>query len=224
MNLPRHHRKKRFAALAAFALVTTAATAADTEEARWWLHVGAARVTFHDHSALTLAGQPVSGAGAKASDSTTAALEVGYALTPHWSASATLGVPPTSRIDGTGTVASAGRFGEIKYGPLVLAMQYRWGAAGSIRPYAGAGAVYYRVLESRDGAIQGLDARSGWGSALQAGVEFPLGPRCGVFVDVKKIPRKTTATGTLPAAGGPPVRARSTLDPVVVHAGLHFSF
>ena len=31
MNLPRHHRKKRFAALAAFALVTTAATAADTE-------------------------------------------------------------------------------------------------------------------------------------------------------------------------------------------------
>ncbi len=69
------------------------------------------------------------------------------------------------------------------------------------------------VFASKDGANQQLDAKNGWGSALQAGLNVPLSQRFGLFVDVKKVFVKTTATGFLPAAGGAPVRAETTPNP-----------
>lgn len=58
---------------------------------------------------------------------------------------------------------------------------------------------------------------------MQAGVEFWLGPSLGLLVDMEKTFLKTTGTGTRRAAGGGPMCARSPLDTVVMHAGLHFS-
>ena len=210
----------------AMALVTLAAgTAAHADDDSWWIHTGVGRVTFYDSSTLIAAGSVVPGAGAKASDNTALIFETGYRLTPQWSASATFGVPPVSAITGTGSAAPFGTMGEIKYGPLVLAAQYRFGEPGAVvRPYLGAGAVYYIVLESRDAAIQQLNVKNGWGSALQAGVEVPLSKRYALFLDVKKIFVKTTATGVLPAAGGVPVRAETTLNPLLVHLGVGVTF
>jgi len=144
----------------AMALVTLAAgTAAHADDDSWWIHTGVGRVTFYDSSTLIAAGSVVPGAGAKASDNTALIFETGYRLTPQWSASATFGVPPVSVITGTGSAAPFGTMGEIKYGPLVLAAQYRFGEPGAVvRPYLGAGAVYYIVLESRDAAIQQLNS------------------------------------------------------------------
>jgi len=217
-----HTPTSRFGLTAALALLFS--TAAQAQADPWWVHAGVGRATFHDHSTLTAAGSEVPGAGAKASDNTTAVFELGYQLTPKWSASATFGVPPTSTITGTGTAAPFGKMGEITYGPLVLAAQFHFGEVGGARPYLGAGAVYYMVFASKDGAIQQLDAKNGWGSALQAGLSVPLSQRFGLFFDVKKIFVKTTATGFLPAAGGAPVMAKTTLNPVLIHAGVSANF
>jgi outer membrane protein len=206
------------------ALALLFGTAAHAEEDHWWLHAGVGRVTFHDHSVLTASGSEVPGAGAKASDNTAAVFELGYQVTPQWSASATFGVPPTSTITGTGTAAPFGKMGEVTYGPLVLAAQYHFGDVGGVRPYLGAGPVYYMVFASKDGAIQQLDAKNGWGSALQAGLNVPLSQRFGLFVDVKKVFVKTTATGFLPADGGAPVKAETTLNPVLIHLGVSARF
>ncbi|ROZ77682.1 OmpW family protein [Ramlibacter sp. WS9] len=213
-------------ALAAI-LAPAAAVAAQPAETGWWLHAGVGQVTFHDSSTLSIAGSVVPGAGAKASDNTAAVFELGYRFTPAWSASATFGVPPTSTVTGTGAAAPLGKVGEVQYGPLVLGAQYHFSGTAIppyIRPYLGAGAVYYIVTRSKDGALQQLDVKNGWGSALQAGAEFPLSDRYGLFLDVKKIFLKTKATGVLPAAGGAPAKAETTLNPVLVHAGMYFNF
>jgi outer membrane protein len=80
------------------------------------------------------------------------------------------------------------------------------------------------VFASKDGAIQQLDAKNGWGSALQAGLNVPLSQRFGLFVDVKKVFVKTTATGFLAADGGAPVKAETTLNPVLIHLGVSAKF
>lgn len=209
---------------AAAAFIAFSASAAQAQDTPWWLHVGVGRVTFHDHSTLIAAGSVVPGAGAKASDNTAAVFELGCQLNPQWSVSATFGVPPTSTITGTGNAAPFGKMGEVTYGPLVFAAQYHLGPIGPVRPYLGAGAVYYLVTASKDAAIQQLEVKNGWGSALQVGMSLPMSQRFSLFADAKKIFLKTSATGFLPAAGGAPVRAETTLNPVVLHLGLRVAF
>ena len=210
--------------LAACALLGLAGLAQAADATPWWLHVGAARVNFNEDVTLAVGGSVVPGAGATLSNDTTLAFELGYQFTPAWSASLLTGVPLKTKVTATGTAGALGQLGEARYGPLVLAGQYRFGDKGSVQPYVGAGAVYFLITRSKDGSLQNFDVESRWGSALQAGVEVPLGDRLGVFVDVKKIFLKTSATATAPAFGGAPARAEATLDPLVIFAGMTLRF
>lgn len=220
----RNTSKGNWRASAALCVASVIPGAAHAEDPRWFANLGVAHVMFHESATLSAAGTPVPGGNASASDNTTLALELGYKLTPQWSASATIGVPPTSKVAGSGTASAFGEMGRVKYGPLVLGGQYHLAPTANIQPYVGAGAVYYRVLSSRDGAIEQLDVKSGWGSMLQAGVRMPLNERYSLFFDVKKLFLKSSAAGLLPAMGGAPVSAQITLNPVVVHLGLSVNF
>lgn len=197
---------------------------AHAEETPWWTHVGVARVAFQESAKLYAAGSAVPGADAQASDNTTLLLEGGYKFTPNWSTSVTIGIPPTSDVTGTGSVAAVGKIGSVKYAPLVMAAQYHLGSVGPVQPYVGAGAVYYYVMKAKDGALENLKVKSGWGSVLQVGAEMPLDQRFGLYFDVKKAFIKTKATGNLTAMGGAPVQADVTLNPLVVNIGLSVKF
>ena len=201
--------------------MATTTLAADED---WRLRIGPGRIAFDERITLSIGGAPVPGAGAKLSDDTTLLAEIGYRFTPEWSAGLTVGIPPTTDIDGTGSAAAFGRLGEMKYGPLALTGQYQFNAGGRLQPYLGAGAVYYLVMDEKDGAVAGLTVDNAWGSVLQAGVDYKLSPTLGLFVDVKKLFLKTTASGSLPALGGAPVKADAKLDPLVIQAGLLLQF
>lgn len=211
-------------ALVAFSLLGSVATATFAADEDWRLRVGPGRIAFHEQITLSIGGAPVPGAGAKLSDDTTLLAEIGYRFTPEWSAGLTVDIPPTTDIDGTGSAAAFGRLGEMKYGPLALTGQYQFNAGGRLQPYLGAGAVYYLVMDEKDGAVAGLTVDNAWGSVLQAGVDYKLSPTLGLFVDVKKLFLKTTASGNLPALGGAPVKADAKLDPLVIQAGLLLQF
>lgn len=185
----------------------------------WWVHVGPVHAKFHTAADVSLGGAIVPGAGLEASSNTTLGLEVGYDLTPNLAARVTVGVPPTTRITGTGPLAGAGELGRIKYGPAVASLTWAFDGMGAARPYLGAGINYTIVLASKDGAITSLDAKNAFGGVLQAGVDVPLNKRWGIFLDVKKIYLKTTATGTV---GPAPVSASVRLNPLLVHAGLSY--
>ena len=187
----------------------------------WWVHVGPAHAKFHTSAEVSLGGAVVPGAGVNASSNTTLGLEVGYDLTPNLAARVTVGVPPTTRITGTGPLAGAGELGRLKYGPAVASLTWAFDGLGAVRPYLGAGINYTMMLSSKDGAITNLDVKNAFGAVLQAGVDVPLNKRWGIFLDVKKIFLKTTATGTV---GPAPASASVQLDPTLVHAGLSYSF
>lgn len=229
---PHHHketslrqpsRRPSLSIVAVAALLGLAATTASAEN-NWRLRVGAGHVDFREKVGLTAGGAPVPGGSLSLTDDTTLLAEIGYRFTPQWSAWLTLGIPPTTEVKPTGTIEPLGRLGEVRYGPLAGAVHYSFNEGGTLRPYVGAGAVYFAVLDEKDGAISNLRAKSRFGSVIQAGAEFAMTPSIGVYVDVKKIWVKTRATGTVPALGGAPVEARIDLDPVVFSAGLVFDF
>jgi outer membrane protein len=210
----------RAATLLGSLLVLSSVAAAQTE-GPWWVHVGPGHVQFNTDAHVTLGGALVPGANIKASDITTLGVEIGYDLTPNVSARVTAGVPTSTKLTGTGPLAPAGELGSLKFAPAVLSLTWSFDSIGGVRPYLGAGMNYTIVLASKDGAVTSLDAKNAFGGVLQAGVDIPIDRKWGVFLDVKKIFLKTTATGMVGAA---PASVSLKLDPLVVHAGVSYRF
>ncbi|HSW05134.1 OmpW/AlkL family protein [Aquabacterium sp.] len=200
---------------------TAVAQAAPDRASPWWLHAGPVQVQFHTKADVRVGGAPLPGAGVDASSNTTLGLEIGHDMTPNIAARLTIGVPPTTRLSGTGPLAGAGELGRVKYGPAVLSATWSFDGLGAFRPYLGAGVNYTIALESPDGAITSLKVKNAFGSVLQAGFDMPLGPRWGLFVDVKKVFLKTTADGWV---GPAPAHASVQLDPLLIHGGVSYRF
>ncbi len=224
-----------FAAAAAFASLAAALPAQAQTQAQTWapdaapkspwrLYAGPAHIGFSTSAEVRAGGQRVPGADARADANNSLGFGAIYDFHPGWSAEIALGLPPTTALQGTGTLAGAGTLGKVKYGPAVLSVRRHLWEDGSVRPYIGAGINYTLVLESRDGFVSNLDVKNGVGPVLQAGFEVPIDARWSFFVDAKKIWLKTTATGTLPALGGASAHAKVRLDPLVVTAGVSYRF
>ncbi len=218
-----------FASLAA-ALPAQAQTQAQTQapdaapKSPWRIYAGPAHIGFSTSAEVRAGGQRVPGADARADANHSLGFGATYDFHPGWSAEIALGLPPTTALKGTGTLAGAGTLGKVKYGPAVLSVRRHLWEDGPVRPYIGAGINYTLVLESRDGFVSNLDVKNGFGPVLQVGFEVPIDQRWSFFVDAKKIWLKATATGTLPALGGAPAHAKVRLDPLVVTAGVSYRF
>lgn len=193
------------------------------QESPWFVRAGVASIQYQSDADITVGGGPVPGAALNLSDSTTLAAEIGYWLTPSAALRATVGIPPKTRIEGRGTVAPLGQLGEVKYAPAMLTGTYSFDL-GAIKPYIGGGIAYIHILESKDGAVAGLDVKSRFGGVLQVGVDIPIDKSWGLFVDFRKLYWKTKATGTAPAFGGAPVKADLKPSPFVVMAGVSKRF
>lgn len=193
-------------------------------QSAWWLRAGVATIQFDESATVSIGGAQVPGAGLSVKNNTTAGFELGYDLNDRLAIGFTFGVPPETEVRGEGAAAGFGSVGKAKYGPAVLTLQGVWPVAENWRLQAGAGVARLVITQSSDGAIAGLKVKDAWGSAVQASATYKLSSAWGVFLDVKKIWIKTTATGTIPALGGAPAEAHLTLNPVVVHAGMTWRF
>ncbi len=213
-----------FAALPIQAQAQTPASPDASPPSPWRIYAGPAHIGFSTSAEVRAGGQLVPGASATADSNNSLGFGAIYDFHPGWSAELALGLPPTTALKGTGSLAGAGTLGKVKYGPAVLSVRRQLWDGGPVRPYIGAGINYTLVLESRDGFVSDLHVKNGIGPVLQAGVEVPLDARWSFFVDAKKIWLKTTATGTLPALGGAPAHAKVRLDPLVVTAGVSYRF
>lgn len=163
------------------------------------------------------------GAALSLSDSTTLAAEIGYWLTPSVALRGLVGVPPTTRAEGRGSLAPFGTLGEITFAPLIFTATYSFDL-GAIKPYVGAGITYVHILNTKDGALTNLKVDSGFGSVLQVGLDIPIDKSWGVFLDFHKLYWKTKATGTVPAFGGAPAQVDLNPSPSVVMIGISKRF
>lgn len=217
------------ASLAVLAAGAGIARPVQAQESPWSLRVGPAQVAFSASSHVDINGAPMPGARVGVSDNTIAAFEVAYRLSERWTTRLALGIPPTTTLSDEGSLKAyvpplTGTAGRATYGPAVWSLTWRPFDFERVRPYIGAGVNYTLVSKSEDGDVQGLKVKSAWGSALEAGLDVPLDAHWSLFVDVRKVFVKTTATGTVPALGGPSAKAYVTLNPTITHVGLGYRF
>lgn len=209
------------AALAALAVASLAGAANAQETSRWFVHAGPAFVEPHESADMTAGGAPVPGADVSIKGRWTAEVEVGYFVTPNIAIAAAGGFPPKFNVDASGTLAALGRAGTMTGGPAGVMAQYHFNPEGRFQPYVGGGASFLIVFDTKDGALNDLEADSAVGTVLQAGANFMANDRWGGFVDVKKAWVGTVAKANL---GPTPVRAKVKVDPLVLNAGLTYRF
>jgi outer membrane protein len=225
-----HHRSNPLAlALACGALGLALPPAAQAQDSPWSLRAGPAAVNFAARSGVEVAGTAVPGGEVQVQRNTTLAMELGYALDARWTTRLAFGVPPTTRLGAGGSLRAlvpplTGTLGRVQYAPAVLSLTCGLGDWAALRPYVGVGINYTWITASRDADLAGLQARSAWGSALQAGVDVPLGRQWSLFMDLRQVFVKTSASGTVPALGGPAAKASVTLDPLIAHLGMGYRF
>ncbi|MET0807522.1 MAG: OmpW family outer membrane protein [Pseudoxanthomonas sp.] len=85
-------------------------------------------------------------------------------------------------IDGLGTV------GSTRHLPPTVSLQYHFNSAGTVSPFVGAGINYTTFFsEESKGALAGdrLELGDSWGLAAHAGLDFKVGERGAVRVDVR---------------------------------------
>lgn len=209
----------------AIALTCASAASAQEKPERFFVRGGPAFSTFDATAKVELKGTIVPGADAFVKNNTGFAIEGGWFFLPDWSLSLTVGIPPTARIHGDGTLSSAGLLGSARYGPAALGIQYNVPTTGRFRPYIGVGYNYTLVYHVRGSAIRDLRVSDGNGPVVQAGAEYRVSRHMAVFADVKKIWVAVDAYGVSDAPGGPvPAHARLALDPLIINGGVSWHF
>ncbi|PRY86052.1 OmpW/AlkL family protein [Donghicola tyrosinivorans] len=209
--------------LSAAALLTATVTCAQAQEAAtpWSLRLGIANLGFDESADINLNGARLRGASFETDDDTTLTVSLGYRFAEHFSAEATVGLPPTAQLNGTGPLQGM-ELGKVTYGPATLTGLYHLPLTDSFEVYGGAGVNYTIIFDTEDGVIDGFEVDNAWAPVVQVGVSGAI-PQSSAewFVDVKYIPLETKARGTV---GGAKAEADITLNPTIVTAGIGFRF
>jgi outer membrane protein len=186
-----------------------------------FFHFGSSYVKQADVATLFAGGAPVAGAGFVTEGDQTMAVEAGIFLRGGWAIAASGTIPTTISNLGTGTLAGLGNLGDENVGYYSATAQYHFNLRGPISPYVGAGIGYMHVFGTTDGAVTDMNVASASGPVLQAGIDFHLNERAGLYVDVKRFWISTDASGSL---GGTPITAEATVDPWVFSTGVGIRF
>jgi outer membrane protein len=209
------------AAIAADPAVPAPAAQPQTTGLGFFVHAGPAGIELDEGAKIYAADARVPGGTISVKRHFTVAVEAGYFITPNLAVSFTGGFPPNVKIEAAGSMDGMGRVGASTYGPMTVTMHYHFTGLGRLQPYIGAGPAFMYVFDQTDGLMNSLHVDNTAGFAFQAGADYMITDRWGVFVDVKKAILRTDATGFL---GPAPIRADLRLDPLVVHTGVTLRF
>lgn len=153
----------------------------------------------------------------KITDTTIPEIDISYFFSPHWAVEVIAGTDKHSIYTKSGTY-----LGSAYLLPPSITLQYHFDQIGPLKPYVGAGPQYTLFYnKSQDGALGKLHLSDGFGFALQAGTDIPLGDS-GAFlnIDVKKFFAQTTASFGKPGT----VAAHVNINPWLIGAGVGYKF
>lgn len=174
----------RLAALAASALVATAAVA---EEGPWLVRARALDMEV-DNGNSRSAVVPALGK-LKAEDKVFPEVDFSYFFSEHWAAELILTYPQEHDLEFAGV-----GIGSVKHLPPTLTLQYHFLPAGTVRPYVGAGLNYTRFSDVKINGLPavGVDSpidvdRSSWGVAGQLGVDIQVAANWLLNLDAKYV-------------------------------------
>lgn len=216
-------KKNSIRLLSAAALAAPMLAAAQSNEHPYWIHLGPTFVQFENGGDVTVGGGIVPNASTRATDNTTLGFELGYDLTPHYSVRLTLGIPPTTNVEGTGNLSNPQPLAKVTYGPAVLSATWHPLGRAAFSPYIGAGLNYPIIFKVEDQFLVNAHVQSKIGTAIQVGADYVIDEKWGLFLDVKKLFAEVDVTANLPG-GGPAATTTAKLNPLVVQAGVSYRF
>lgn len=180
----------------------------DFKAGDWMLRGRAVGVIPQENSHLSIGGE------VNVDNNITPELDLTYFFTPNIAVEAIAAVTKHEVRTKTGTDA-----GSAWLLPPTVTLQYHFTNFDSFKPYLGAGINYTHFYNEKGGALHDAEYEDSFGTALQAGVDVPLGGNWYANADVKKLFVSTTAKF---APSG--VRAKVDIDPWLVGAGVGYRF
>ena len=161
------------------------------------------------------------GADATIGSATTVLFTYEREIAPKLGIELVLGVPPTIKAQGSGTVPFLGEVLSAKNVAPTLLVNYHFGAAGAqLRPYLGVGVNYTRFTGASTPYGWQVSLSDSWGLAAQAGVDLALTPQWGAFASVGVAQVKSD----LVAVGAAVLRTTIDFRPVTFAAGVSYKF
>jgi outer membrane protein len=162
-------------------IVTTAVCAllsgvAFAQESPWMVRVRAVNID--------MANKDATGLGLTVNNKTIPEVDVTYFFNKNMAAELVLTVPQKQTVNSTVLAADIGTF---KHLPPTLTLQYHFDGSSDMKPYVGAGVNYTQITQVNllSGGAN-LDSHS-WGTALQAGIDFPIDKNLSFNIDIKKV-------------------------------------
>lgn len=162
------------------------------------------------------------GADAETGDATTLIFVYERTLTPNIGAEIVLGIPPRIHAKATGSVAFLGDdvLSAKNVSPTLL-FNYYFGQPGDRwRPYLGAGVNYTRFTGIKSSLAPKVEMKDSFGLALQAGMNYAIDKRWGLFASVTRLDVETD----LVASGSTVLTTSIDFRPVTYSFGAWYRF
>ena len=198
------------------------ARAADVPQ-QWQIRLLGSYVSIQDKvGSVRINGVPVAGADLKVDDPVIPAKTITRSLGEHFAVELFCCIARVD-VDGKGSLAGAHIARTTFFAPALTAI-YRFGTAGKVQPYVGAGgqALFFFNTDARLVGFTDAKVDTAFGPTLQAGIDIPVSQSFTLNVDIKKSFYSTDAKLT---GGGSTVWANNIkLDPLIVSAGVGFRF
>lgn len=165
--------KKLIVTTAVCALLSGAAFA---QESPWMVRVRAVNID--------MANKDATGLGLTVNNKTIPEVDVTYFFNKNMAAELVLTVPQKQTVNSTVLAADIGTF---KHLPPTLTLQYHFDGSSDMKPYVGAGVNYTQITQVNllSGGAN-VDSHC-WGTALQAGIDFPIDKNLSFNIDIKKV-------------------------------------
>ena len=181
-------------------------------------------VTHYDTHArttgITGVGVPP-GADAEVGDATTVIFVYERMLNPNVGIELVLGIPPTIKSTGSGSVAFLGEVLSAKNVAPTLLFNYHFGQPGDTwRPYLGAGINYTRFADIQSKLAPKVEMSDSVGLAVQAGVDYAIDKNWGLYASIAAVKVKSD----LVASGATVLTTTIDFRPLVYSFGASYRF
>jgi len=176
--------------------------------------------THAQTSGITGLGVPP-GAEASVGNATTVVATYERELAPNVGIELVLGVPPTIKASGSGSVAFLGEVLTAKNLAPTLLINYHFGNANSaLRPYIGVGINYTRFTGASTPYGWQVNLSDSWGLAGQVGVDYAINRQWGLYASLGMAKVKTD----LVAIGAAVLQSTIDFRPITYSAGASYKF
>jgi outer membrane protein len=222
-----------------------AQSAGDTIINAGWFHISpqdSSRPLTSTSSATSFS-TTLPGSGASIENMDTVGFSVTRFFTDNWAGTFDLGIPPTYKLNGTGSLASVGQIGSAKqWAPAILARYFFGDANAKIRPSLGFGVTHvnYTSIELNNQFKQTVgtffndptanttaELQSSWAPIFNAGVSYAINDRWSANLSVSYLRLRTNGTLKTYTNGDlGTITSTTSLDinPIVTYLNMGYKF